>query len=79
MKNGVEKYIRKFRNTKNALLISMLIGSLLGAVVTLLYAPQSGKQTRDQIHLRSVQLHDRDQLKRVSAILQAGNTSVEAA
>jgi gas vesicle protein len=76
MNNSVEKYMRKLRNTKNALLISMLIGCLIGAAVTLLFAPQSGKQTRAQIHLRSIQLRDHAQMERVASALAAGKTSL---
>jgi predicted acylesterase/phospholipase RssA len=79
MKNDVGKYLRKLRNTKNALLISMLIGSLIGAAVALLFAPQSGAQTRAQIHEMSIQSRDRKQMDRLSAALEAGKMPVEVA
>ena len=79
MNNRIGKYIRKIRNTKNALLFSMLVGSLIGAAIALLYAPQSGAQTRAQIRLRSMQLRDQAQMERVSAALTARKSPVEAA
>jgi len=106
-------------NTKNVsnVLISLLIGGLTGAVAMLLFAPQSGKRTRAQIELKSIQLRNRttkkirkavaqvrsktnrittdvrdkagelkqlgqeklvEQMDRVSAVLDAGKTAVEA-
>ncbi len=41
------------------ILFGALIGGLVGATVMLLLAPQSGKQTRDQIQNKSIELHDR--------------------
>ena len=79
MKNNVEKYVRKIRNTKNALLISMLVGSLIGAAVMLLFAPQSGAQTRAKIQERNTQSGDRKRIDRLSAALEAGKTPDEAA
>jgi len=79
MKNSDGKHMRRFRVTKNAMLISMLIGGLIGSVVTLLFAPQSGRQTRAQIHARSIQLSERKQMDRLSAALEAGNMPVETA
>jgi len=40
-------------------LLGMLIGSIAGAVATLLLAPQSGKDTRTQIQKRGIELRDR--------------------
>ena len=40
-------------------LVSMLIGSLAGAVTMLLLAPQSGKDTRIQIREKGIELRDR--------------------
>ena len=39
-------------------LAGLLIGGLAGAVVMLLLAPQSGKKTRTQIQLKSIELRD---------------------
>jgi len=40
-------------------LVGMVIGGLAGAVTMLLLAPQSGKDTRNQIQQKSVELRDR--------------------
>ncbi len=77
MKNNIGKYIRKIRNTKNALLISMLVGSLVGAAFMLLFAPQSGAQMRARIQARSTQSGDRKRIDRLSAALEAGKIPVE--
>jgi gas vesicle protein len=41
------------------ILIGAFAGGLAGAVVMLLFAPQSGKRTRAQIQNKSIQLRDR--------------------
>jgi len=46
-------------NTALNILVGMLIGSIAGAVATLLLAPQSGKDTRTQIQKRGIELRDR--------------------
>ena len=60
MENNIEEhgYEYNINNTKNVL-IGMLIGGLAGAVMMLLFAPQSGKRTRAQIRQNSIQLRDR--------------------
>jgi gas vesicle protein len=79
MKNKDVEHTRKPRLTKNGLVITLLIGSLIGAAVALLFAPQSGRQTRAQLYLRSTQLRDRKQMDHLSAALDEGNLVVEVA
>ena len=58
MGNNFEKHSTGMNSTKNVL-IGLLIGGLAGAATMLLFAPQSGKETRAQIQLKSRQLRDR--------------------
>jgi gas vesicle protein len=50
---------RTYKNNPIRLLLGLLIGGLTGVVTMLLFAPQSGKQTRDQIEGKSIELRDR--------------------
>jgi gas vesicle protein len=74
MKNKDEERTRNPRLTKNGLVITLLIGGLIGAAIALLFAPQSGRQTRAQLYLRSTQARDRKQMDRLSAALEAGKS-----
>jgi gas vesicle protein len=58
MGNDLEEHENGSNNAKNVF-IGLLIGGLAGAAAMLLFAPQSGKRTRDQIQLKSIQLRDR--------------------
>ena len=58
MDNMNEEHVGEGRHSSN-LFIGLLIGALAGAAAMLLYAPQSGKQTRAEIQLKSIQLRDR--------------------
>jgi gas vesicle protein len=57
MATKIEK--RTFNNNPFWLILGLLIGGLAGVVTTLLLAPQSGKQTRDQIEGATIELRDR--------------------
>jgi gas vesicle protein len=50
---------RTFKNNPIRLLLGLLIGGLAGVVTMLLFAPQSGKQTRDEIEGKTTELRDR--------------------
>jgi gas vesicle protein len=47
------------RDEFGAFLVGFLVGALSGAVVALLFAPQSGEETRALIGERSIELRDR--------------------
>ena len=49
----------KFHSNPLNVMVGILIGGLTGAVTMLLLAPQSGKETRNQIQQKSVELRDR--------------------
>ncbi|HEX9653361.1 MAG TPA: YtxH domain-containing protein, partial [bacterium] len=48
-----------------------LFGGVVGAVLALLYAPKSGKETRDEIRKRSLELRDDAEAKLELAKQQA--------
>jgi gas vesicle protein len=58
----MEKYIEESTydtNNIKSVLLGLLFGGLTGAIAMLLFAPQSGKRTRDQIHQEGIELRDR--------------------
>jgi gas vesicle protein len=57
----MEKYIEESTydtNNIKSVLLGLLVGSLTGATAMLLFAPQSGKRTRTQIHQEGIELRD---------------------
>lgn len=59
------------RNEFGAFAIGLVIGGLVGAVAALLFAPQSGEQTRAQIKEKSIELRDRAQQSSQDAMARA--------
>ena len=49
------------RDEFGAFLVGFMVGGLSGAVVALLFAPQSGEETRALIKDKSIELRDRAQ------------------
>ena len=58
MESNIEEHAYNTKNTRNVLL-GLLFGGLTGAIAMLLFAPQSGKRTRTQIHQEGIELRDR--------------------
>jgi gas vesicle protein len=61
---------RTYKNNPIRILLGLLIGGLLGVVTMLLFAPQSGKQTRDQIEEKAIELRDQTTKNVMKAVAQ---------
>lgn len=67
-------------NEVGSFLSGLLIGGLIGAGMALLYAPQSGEQTRQQIADKSIELRDQaeSELTKLQEQAQATVNDVQA-
>jgi len=61
---NIAKYVWSF-------LVGLLLGGLTGAVAMLLLAPQSGKDTRDQVRQQGIELRDQTVKSVEGAVTQA--------
>ena len=59
-------------------LLGLIAGGVVGAVVALLLAPQSGEETRALIKDKSIELRDRAQINAEEAIARAEVAAAEA-
>ena len=59
-------------------LVGFIVGGLTGAVVSLLFAPQSGEETRAMIRDKSIELRDRAQETADEALARAEAAAAEA-
>jgi gas vesicle protein len=66
------------RDEFGAFLVGFVIGGLTGAVVSLLFAPQSGEETRALIKDKSIELRDRAAHTAEEAIARAEAAAAEA-
>jgi len=66
------------RDEFGAFLVGFIVGGLSGAVVALLFAPQSGEETRAIIKDKSIELRDRAQVSAEEAIAHAEAAAAEA-
>jgi gas vesicle protein len=66
------------RDEFGAFLVGFIVGGLSGAVVALLFAPQSGEETRAIIKDKSIELRDRAQMTAEEAIARAEAAAAEA-
>ena len=61
---------RTYNNNPQRVLLGLVIGGLAGVVTMLLFAPQSGKQTRDQIEEKAIELRDQTTKNLMKAVAQ---------
>ncbi len=66
------------RDEFGAFLVGFIVGGLTGAVVSLLFAPQSGEETRALIRDKSIELRDRATETAEEALARAEAAAAEA-
>ena len=66
------------RDEFGAFLVGFIVGGLTGSVVALLFAPQSGEETRAVIRDKSIELRDKAQMSAEEAIARAEAAAAEA-
>ena len=66
------------RDEFGAFLVGFIVGGLTGAVVSLLFAPQSGEDTRAMIKDKSIELRDKASASAEAALARAEAAAAEA-
>ncbi len=66
------------RDEFGAFLVGFVVGRLTGAVVSLLFAPQSGEETRALIKDKSIELRDKAQVTAEEALARAEAMAADA-
>lgn len=66
------------RDEFGAFLVGFIVGGLTGAVVSLLFAPQSGEETRALIREKSIELRDKASETAEEALARAEAAAAEA-
>jgi len=66
------------RDEFGAFLVGFIVGGLTGAVVSLLFAPQSGEETRALIKDKSIELRDKATVTAEQALARAEEAANEA-
>lgn len=66
------------RDEFGAFLVGFIVGGLTGAVVALLFAPQSGEETRALIKDKSIELRDKAQVSAEEALARAESLAADA-
>ena len=66
------------RDEFGAFLVGFIVGGLTGAVVSLLFAPQSGEETRALIKDKSIELRDKAQVTGEEALARAEELAADA-
>jgi gas vesicle protein len=65
----------RYNNNPIGVLLGVLVGGVAGASAMLLFAPQSGKQTRDQIEEKALELRDQTTINIKKAVAQIRSES----
>ena len=66
------------RDEFGAFLVGFIVGGLTGAVISLLFAPQSGEETRAMIRDKSIELRDKAAQTAEEALARAEKLAAEA-
>jgi gas vesicle protein len=66
------------RDEFGAFLVGFIVGGLTGAVVALLFAPQSGEETRALIKDKSIELRDKAQVSAEETLARAEQLASDA-
>src|SRR5512147_2610281 len=66
------------RDEFGAFLVGFIVGGLSGAIVALLFAPQSGEETRAFINDKSIELRDKAQMTAKEALARAEAAAADA-
>jgi len=66
------------RDEFGAFLVGFIVGGLSGAVVALLFAPQTGEETRALIRDKSIELRDKAQMTAEEALARAEAVAADA-
>ncbi len=66
------------RDEFGAFLVGFVVGGLTGAVAALLFAPQSGEETRALIKDKSIELRDKAQMSAEEAYARAEQLAADA-
>jgi len=66
------------RDEFGAFLVGFVVGGLTGAVAALLFAPQSGEETRALIKDKSIELRDKAQVTAEEALARAESLAADA-
>ncbi len=66
------------RDEFGAFLVGFIVGGLSGAIVALLFAPQSGEETRAYIKDKSIELRDKAQMTAEEALARAEAAAADA-
>jgi gas vesicle protein len=77
-KRNLKEVTMSDRDEFGAFLVGFIVGGLTGAVVALLFAPQSGEETRALIKDKSIELRDRATQTAEEALARAEATAAEA-